>query len=239
MRLWAGLFGVSALAISPLGCGTGTVAPLGVVASNQIDTLGEAFSFYVQWINTNDVKVEFDMTIDNEAPVHFELPRRESLSILIDPAVEEERDPIGLDADNVIVVRINADCPDRILFTNVVFGDAFSSGDIVFEQSTVGVADETGFGPDENGVLQPVTFFCFTSWQIIVQDSSITITGLDRAAVGVDEAEVVADDALRGEQEEPPAEDTLGAPPPEPRPLPAGPRIIDGPPTIGPIRSPE
>ena len=183
-----------------MNCGSGAASSVrGTVtgvASNQVDTLAEVFQVYVQWVNPTNVKVEFDLIVDNNPPVHFELQADRSLAILIGQNEVVERDPIFVDADNVSVVRVNTTCPDLIVFENIVFGDEFFTGDIVMAQSDV--ASEDNFGPDDEGILQPVLFFCYSAWQIVVTDSGMTITGLDRAASPANEGEVEADELLSG-----------------------------------------
>ena len=66
------------------GCGVGVVGAgttTGVVASNQVDTLAEAFSLYLEWVNSANVKVEYDLVIDGGIPLHFELQARRSMVI--------------------------------------------------------------------------------------------------------------------------------------------------------------
>ena len=195
--------GVSMLCMN---CGSGAASSVrGTVtgvASNQVDTLAEVFQVYIQWVNPTNVKTEFDMVVDNNPPVHFELQADRSLAILIGQNEVVERDPIFVDADNVTVVRVNTACPEQILFENIFFGDEFFAGDIVMAQSVL--AYEAPFEPDGvptrfgDGVLEPAEFFCFSAWQIIVAESDMIITALDRAAAGVDEAEVEADEVLSG-----------------------------------------
>lgn len=188
---------VSALCMN---CGSGTASSvrgtLTGVASNQVDTLAEVFQVYIQWINPTNVKTEFDMIVDANPPVHFELQADRSLAILIGQNEVVERDPIFLDANNVTVVRVNTTCPDLIVFENIRFGDEFFTGNIVFAQSDV--SSEDNFGVDDEGILQPVLFFCYSAWQIAVGDSGMTIAGLDRAASPANEGEVEADELLSG-----------------------------------------
>ena len=225
--------GVSMLCMN---CGSGTVSSVrGTVtgvASNQVDTLAEVFQVYIQWINPTNVKTEFDLIVDNNPPVHFELQADRSLAILIGQNEVVERDPIFLDANNVTVVRVNTTCPDLIVFENILFGDEFFTGDIVMAQSDV--ADEDNF-PGDGDFLEPVLFFCYSAWQVVVADSGMTITALDRAAGPANEGEVEADELLSGEVDPP----LPNAPEPEEeggatRGLPEdlAPRPIDGAPFI-------
>ena len=200
------------------------------VAGDAIDTLPEAFELYFQWVNPTNVKVEFDMVIDNSAPIHFELSRGNSLAILVGLNQEQDREPITVAADNVSVVRVNTNCPDDVVFENISFGDVFAGTMIPFAQGAA--ADETTLSV-ESGVVQPATFVCYSAWQIIVEDSSIVVTAFDREPIGTGESEVEVGASI-DTNPAPPTTDPVETDNTRPLPVDIAPRIIDGPPSIGP-----
>jgi len=212
----------------------------GVVVSEQADaqsdptdTLAEAFQLFIQWVNTTDVKVEFDVVVDNDPnPPHFELSAGTSAAILIAPIDEAARDPIGVAADNVSVLRTASNCPNEVVFENISYGDFFYGEDIPFAQAAAPA--EGTLGVDSAGVMQPVSYICYSAWQVIVNNSSVTVTALDRQAGASDESEVDAAEAVRHtSSSDTTSTDTTTTTDTAPRPLAEiAPREVEGDPSI-------
>ena len=156
-------------AMLPLSCGSAQVA-LFPASQDPVDTLAETTVLLFQWVNTQDVRAEFDFQVDDQEIQHVELPAKSAVNL-----------------------RFTGDCPQQVNFFNVEFGDEFFAGFIPFVQG--GFAGE-GDLAGESGEFEPATYFCFSSWQLVINDSNITVAALDRQANSEDEGEVDVSDVL-------------------------------------------
>jgi hypothetical protein len=84
-------------------------------------------------------------------------------------------------------------CPQQVNFFNVEFGDEFFAGFIPFVQG--GFAGE-GDLAGESGDFEAATYFCYSAWQLTVNDSNINVSALDRQANSEDEGEVDVTEVL-------------------------------------------
>lgn len=163
------LFLTVVCSLLPLSCGSAG-ATLFPASQDPADTLAETTVLLFQWVNTLDVRTEFDFQVDDQTIQHIELPARSSVNL-----------------------RLTGNCPQQVNFFNVEFGDEFFAGFIPFVQG--GFAGEGDLAA-EGGDFQPATFFCFSSWQLTVNDSNIDVSALDRQANSTDEGEVNVSDVL-------------------------------------------
>ena len=177
-------------------CGiNGTQATIVAASADISDTLAETSVLLFQWVNTQDVRAEFDFTIDADAPQHVELPPR-----------------------SVVNLRLTGQCPQSVTFTNIEFADEFFAGTIPFLQ--YGFASE-GDRAAESCEFIPASFFCFSSWQIVINDSNITVAAMDRQANSEDEGESTVTDLF--------STDTTNQTSPPPRSDPNDPNTLDPP----------
>lgn len=153
----------------PLSCGSAQVA-LFPASQDPADTLAETTVLLFQWVNTLDVRTEFDFQVDDQEIQHVELPARSAINL-----------------------RMVGNCPQQVNFFNVEFGDEFFAGFIPFVQG-----DFAGEGSlaAESGEFEPATYFCYSAWQLTVNDSNITVAALDRQANSEDEGEVDVTEVL-------------------------------------------
>lgn len=172
-----------------VGCGSvGTQSTISPATSDINDTLAETSVLLFQWVNTTNTKVEFDFTVDANDAQHVEMA----------PSA-------------VVNLRLTGECPDNVLFSNIQFGDEYFAGIIPFEQSNVASEGDLA---GESGTFMPAQFFCFSSWQLVVNNSDITVAALDRQANSVDEGETATSDLFSNGADQtnpPPRSDTSGA----------------------------